>query len=177
MKESITKYMVQDHMDGEGEKSYLHRQLFNVNMRLYAINTAYYMFINNIISYMKVLFRLSYTDYEALKGVSGANIGIPFNIVVVADEDDEAFITMINPEIISYGDKKKSRKSNCGSLRLDKPIMVERYDKIEVKYYDELGSGVATTFTGKLASTIAHEIDHNNGITIEDRYLSRMTHE
>lgn len=165
--------MVQDHMDGEDEKSYLHKPLFNVNMRLFSDNKKYNKFVHSVITYMKSLFRVEYSDYDKLKGLSGANIGIPFNIVVVLNDNDK-FITMINPTVIDYDGDVKMRKSNCGSLRLSKPISVARFTEVVVQYYTEKGESKIDRFEGTIASTIDHEIDHNNGITIEDRQAEKV---
>jgi peptide deformylase len=69
-------------------------------------------------------------------------------------------------------DKKVATDSNCGSIRLEKPIKVGRYAEIEVEWYDEEGKfhkEWRNIETGSL--TIQHEIDHNLGILITERQV------
>jgi peptide deformylase len=81
---------------------------------------------------------------------------------------------MINPKIIKASEKMISTKSNCGSIKYREKITVKRHASIEVRYYDLEGNHWDETFTGKNGGfTIQHEIDHNNGIMITDRYLEQ----
>ncbi len=161
---TIADLLVQGHMKEEYDNSYLHIPLFDVNIRLYKTSQPYKDIISNIVEYMKSVFNMKFSDYGELKGLSGANIGIPFNIVVV-----DSTIVMINPKISRVSSSKTNRKSNCGSLRLPKFIDVVRYDIVHVSFFGMDGEKWTATFDGPLGSTVQHEIDHNNGITIEDR--------
>lgn len=146
------------------EKAFLHSTMFNVNIRLLKINKGYKQLIKSIIDYMNDILNKNYNDYSKLKGISGANVGIPFNIVV------SDFVYMINPIIINVSKETYLTKSNCGSLLLPKPIQVKRYKWIEVEYFDINGVKVVSDiFMRPLAGTIQHEIEHNNGILITDK--------
>jgi len=171
----ISNYSVQEYMKDEDEKSYLHRPLFNVNMRLYKSSKKYRKLIKNTIKYMKSLFGKEYYDYSKIKGVSGANLGIPFNIIVVLH--GKKIVPMINPKIthrivptINPNNEISIIKTNCGSLQLSKPITIKRFNKIRVQYTDIEGKYIFKYFDKPTSFTIQHEIDHNNGITVEDRY-------
>ena len=163
----ITDFIVQDHMEEEDNSSYLHVPLFNVNTRLYKTSRPYKEIISNIIEYMKSMFDMKFSDYGGLKGLSGANIGIPFNIIVVSEKYN--LIVMINPKIIDVSSSKTTRKSNCGSLRLSKSIDVMRHNVVRILFLDTDMEEHIIPISGPVGSTVQHEIDHNNGITIEDR--------
>ena len=154
----------------EDEKSYLHRPCFNVNIRLYKSSRRYRQIVQKSIRYMKSLFNKKYEDYPEIKGVSGANLAIPFNIIVV--KDGKKLIPMINPVTThtSQFNEMSIVRSNCGSLQLNEPITVKRFDKIRVRYINILGNYIYEFFDKPLSFTIQHEIDHNNGITIEDKH-------
>ena len=64
---------------------------------------------------MLEILNTKFSDYTKLQGISGANVGIPFNIIIVRDLDN--YIIMINPEILSKSKETKLVKSNCGSSR------------------------------------------------------------
>jgi peptide deformylase len=137
-----------------------------VNIRLFKENKAYKRMILHIVDYMCDCMDASYENYTDLCGISGANIGIPLNIIVVNLGEEET--VMLNPEIIDASEETRIAKSNCGSLNLPEPIEVERHKSVIVKYYDEDGvKKVKDIKEG--AGTTQHEIDHNKGIMILDR--------
>lgn len=101
--------------------------------------------------------------YKTPHGYSGANAGIPWNIIALADGT-----IMINPRITWHSEARKTSLSNCGSLTLKKPIKIWRYANVRGEYFDIQGN--PSTFEGYLP-TVQHEIDHNNGILITDRRI------
>lgn len=169
----------------------LRKRLSPVNMRLYESSGRYRDIILDIIQYMKDILDTNFENYTQGKGISGANIGIPFNIIVVrrpitsrtgkvitflSDKiklkrttQSYRYLVMINPRIIGKWGEKVTLKSNCGSLLLTKPVEIERYERISVHYSDINGKQKAKEFDLPISATIAHEIDHNNGILITDR--------
>lgn len=108
--------------------------------------------------------------YKKPHGYSGANAGIPFNIIALANGD-----IMVNPRYVPHevplGAYVKI-KSNCGSLLLEKPIEINRFGRITVKYIDYNSminlKPIEVSKTGFLP-TVQHEVDHNYGILITDR--------
>jgi peptide deformylase len=105
-----------------------------------------------------------YEDYPKLLGLSGANIGIPFNIISIYKN---GVIHIINPSIVKMSKQTRIVQSNCGSLRLSAKCSVVRREWIEVSYYDITGKHHQEKFTiAEGGATIQHEIDHNKGILI-----------
>lgn len=145
----------------------LHEKLFDVNIRLFKYNKEYRNMILGLLNYMKDLLNTKFEDYAELKGISGANVGIPFNLVVV--KNGKGTLKMVNPSYTAIDTfDKRTVKSNCGSINLEESIEVERYREVSVCYHDEAGERHDITIDGAFASTVQHEIDHNNGILITD---------
>jgi len=118
----IRDYLVQNR---ESNDQSLHSKLLNVNIRLFNGNREYYSIITIVIEYMKKLLARSFSDYPNLRGISGANIGIPINIIAFVDKKGRV-VVMINPLIREYSNEKRTVSSNCGSLVLSQAIKVER---------------------------------------------------
>lgn len=154
------------HIRNEEDKDVLTRRLFEVNMRLYGTSPIYKAIVDGCCQYIQWGATTTKDGYKKPHGFSGANAGIPFNIIGLADGT-----VIINPEIAGYSGEKISW-TNCGSLTLEKPIKVRRYAQVTVQgiqwggadltvhpYYDKTG----------YLPTHQHEIDHNNGVLITDR--------
>ncbi len=108
-----------------------------------------------------------YTDYPKLLGLSGANVGIPFNIISICKNNE--ITHMLNPIITKVSKQTHCVQSNCGSLCLSEKVPVIRREWIEVSYYDITGRHHQDKFTfADGGSTIQHEIEHNKGILIID---------
>lgn len=158
----IEYFMIQDGQEGD---DCLHRPGFNVNASMFIKNKAYNEIIHKVIEYMKTVLCTTFNDYGKLKGISGANIGIPFNIVAVLhNKKVEVFI---NPVVTKVSCSKVTVQSNCGSINLPKPISVDRHTWILVKWMDVEGNNHEKRFTD-IACTLQHEVDHNQGILITD---------
>ena len=151
------------HMKYPEDTDILTRRLFAVNMRLFNINSEYKKLVLDCCEYIKLRATTTKEGYTRPYGFSGANAGIPFNIIATRDG-----LVLINPEIIDHTAETKISRSNCGSLTLDNPINIYRYKYIKVQYYNI--SGKEEILEGYLP-TIQHEIDHNNGILISDRSI------
>jgi peptide deformylase len=95
----------------------LRKQLFDVPMRLFRNNYSFKHVILDIISHMKATLNSKYDDYPEVKGISGANVGIPYNIIVI--KVGEANKVFINP-LMGIRDKEEvvEVESNCGSIVL-----------------------------------------------------------
>jgi hypothetical protein len=146
----------------EDDKDILTRRLFDVNMRLFDTSPGYRQVVLAACKYIKLLATTEREGYKKPHGFSGANAGIPFNIIALADGS-----VMINPRIMSNHDASiRTSLSNCGSLMLDEPIEVWRWSKITFGYYDWNGKWHEQT---GYEPTVQHEIDHNKGILITDR--------
>jgi peptide deformylase len=151
----------------ESENDCLHRPLFNVNIRLFVDNVLYHKIILDVCDYMNLVMTQEYENYPKLAGLSGANIGIPFNIIALFKNDE--VVHMINPSIIKMSKQTRMVRSNCGSLNLKEKVSVARREWIDVSYYDIFGRHNQERFTiADGGATIQHEIDHNKGVLITD---------
>jgi peptide deformylase len=160
------------HIKHEEDKDILKRKLFDVNMRLFKTSSPYKRIVEDIIDYLFWALITKKDGYKMPDGMSGANLGIPFNIIGyrIADEP----IIMLNPKITRCYGYKIQVKSNCGSLTLDEPIAIERYEYIDIEYYDIDGNLKQVTGIDRKSGgfTIQHEIDHNLGVLITDRSIA-----
>lgn len=167
MKNSIKNFIIQDKED---DNDILHRKLFDVNMKLFNMNKGYHKLILNIVSYMKKVAKKRFEDYSPAKGISGANVGIPFNIIGVLDKNivKDKWVFFLNPEILSRSTERESVKSNCGSLLLKEPIKIKRHKWIELEYWNLEGEKKKQYFDSRYGYTIQHEVNHNKGVLIID---------
>ena len=156
------------HIKNEEDKDILTRKLFDVNIRLFNSNSQYRDIIFSICEYIKFSSKTEKEGYKKPHGWSGANAGIPFNIIAVNRQGNTDI--MINPKILkSYGTKIES-ESNCGSLTLEKPIKITRNEFIDIEYYKVDGKKYIENKVDRKSGglTIQHEIEHNLGILITD---------
>jgi hypothetical protein len=149
------------HMNNPVDRDILTRPLFDVNMRLFQTSATYNEIVQQCCAYLVWCSTTEKEGYKKPHGFSGANAGIPFNIIAVGDE------AMINPKIVSMKGRKIGL-SNCGSLTLEQPIKIWRWEEVTIEYFDTKGS--AKTKKGYYP-TEQHEIDHNNGILITQRQV------
>jgi len=84
-------------------------------------------------------------------------------------------IKMINPKIVSLGDKIKEREEGCLSIP-GYNADVKRPASLIVEYTDENKKNVTLNADDLLATCIQHEIDHLNGILFID-HISRLKRE
>ena len=84
-------------------------------------------------------------------------------------------IKMINPKLVSLGDKINEREEGCLSIP-GYNANVKRPASLIVEYTDENKKNVTLNADGLLATCIQHEIDHLNGILFID-HISRLKRE
>jgi len=146
-------------------------------MRLFKASIGYKSLILSVAKYMGTVTKKKFSDYSTPQGISGANIGVPLNIVGVKLTESAAKVCcghvgemffMLNPKVLYQSPETVITKSNCGSIRLPEKIEVKRHKEIEISYYDISGKENRGKFHGVFACTLAHEIDHNLGILITD---------
>lgn len=153
------------HVSNQEDIPFLNTKLFDVNMRLFKSSPWYRQIILDVCDYLKWSCSTKKEGYKQPHGCSGANIGIPLNIVAFMDNNEPKI--MINPKINKYHGEKKICRSNCGSLTLKKPIKVRRHEHIDIEFYDIEGNKNIWQKVGpKPGFTIQHEVDHNLGILI-----------
>ena len=96
-------------------------------------------------------------------------VGMAANMIgvskrVIAFDNEETHMVMLNPEIIK-GTGEYETQESCLSL-LGGPRKTKRYQKIKVRYQTLDFQTRLKTFTGWTAQIIQHEIDHCNGVLI-----------
>ncbi len=156
------------HINNPEDRDVLTRKLFNVNMRLFNTSIGYRTLVLDICKYIEWNTYTTKEGYKKPHGFSGANAGIPFNIIGV---NRGATDIMINPRITAYYGEISKSESNCGSLTLKKPIEIWRHEFIDIEYYRMNGKKCVEKKIGRGQGgyTIQHEVDHNLGILITER--------
>lgn len=94
-------------------------------------------------------------------GMAANMIGVRKRIIVFCDGPMQR--VLINPQIISASGEYEAEE---GCLSLAGVRRTKRYQRITVKYQDQLFKPRTETFEGFRAQIIQHEIDHCNGILI-----------
>lgn len=159
------------HISNPEDVDVLTRPLFDVNMRLFATSAEYKAIVLQVCDYIKWCCETEKEGYKKPHGWSGANAGIPFNIIAVM-RNGEA-VVMINPKILNNMGRVIPVMSNCGSLTLPESIRVDRHKYINLAYYDTSGQFCyeAAVDRAEMGFTIQHEVDHNLGTLITDRWM------
>jgi peptide deformylase len=103
-------------------------------------------------------------------GLAAPQVGKPVRVIVVdvANEDEDPHpYRMVNPEIVEASQEMRVTNEGCLSVP-DFYADVERADTITVKYLDEHGEQKVLKADGMLATCIAHEIEHLDGVLFVD---------
>lgn len=106
-------------------------------------------------------------------GLSANQIGLNkrmFAALLTDENGQDRPIAMYNPKIISHSQAMTYLPESEGCLSVDRPVQgfVPRYEKVQVKAYDEAGNEIKLRFKGFDAIVMQHEIDHLNGIMFYD---------
>lgn len=122
-------------------------------------------------STLKEMIRLTKTfkDPEGV-GLASTQVGLEESFFVAKDNDK--FICVINPKIVSVGKRTKTYFEGCLSV----PAMwgeVKRAINIKVSYQTPEGKTVVKPLKGVLAWIFQHETDHLNGILFSNRVLEQ----
>jgi peptide deformylase len=107
-------------------------------------------------------------------GLAAPQVGVARRIIVVDPAGDKAPprpLKMANPEIVWRSEEKKVHEEGCLSLPQEYD-MVERPDKIRVRYVDEHNELREIEADGLLSVVIQHEIDHLDGTLFVDHISS-----
>jgi peptide deformylase len=103
-------------------------------------------------------------------GLAAPQVGKPIRVIVVdlADKDEEPQpYRMVNPKIVDASEELRVTNEGCLSVP-DYYADVERADTITVEYQDENGEQHTLKAEGMLATCIAHEIEHLDGVLFVD---------
>lgn len=82
---------------------------------------------------------------------------------------DEHSWACFNPEIVKAYNDLTDFDEGCLSFP-GETCIIKRPDTIDVRYYDVSGIEVIEKLTGLASRCFQHELDHLNGITMQDRY-------
>ncbi len=94
-------------------------------------------------------------------GVAANMIGVSKRIIVF--DNDGAYMTMFNPEIIKCAEPYEAEE---GCLSLTGLRKTTRYRTIKVRYQNERFQVRTRSYSGWTAQIIQHAIDHCNGVLI-----------
>ena len=105
-------------------------------------------------------------------GLAAPQVGISRQVIVYdvrVDEDGKRERrALVNPEIVSYSEKREATEEGCLSLP-GIHVGVERAHGVKVRALDEKGKKVVIEATEMHARVLQHEIDHLHGIFFSDR--------
>lgn len=119
--------------------------------------------------------------YGTSLGISAPQIGVNKRVVVIGakkeaikynDAEEIQLTVMINPTWINCGEETDIQYEGCSSV----PIVrgkVERFKKIQLKYYDEEFQQVEKEATGFFARLVQHECDHLEGIQFIEKVVGK----
>ena len=113
-------------------------------------------------------------------GLAAPQVGITRRFLVMMTPDDEKIFKMINPRIVSYGDKTCTMEEGClsvlGGDNLPVYANVTRPESVVVEWTDETGKQLSAEMSGVPARIVQHETDHLDGVLFID-YLSGVKRE
>lgn len=112
-------------------------------------------------------------------GLSAVQVNRPVRLMIVYDQKQDRYLTMINPEIIQRSKKmtsglpeKEGRYEGCLSVP-GYYGLVKRHEAIQVRYLNLASETQNESFAGYTATIIQHELDHLDGILFIDRVLEQ----
>jgi peptide deformylase len=124
---------------------------------------------------VKLMADMLETMYDAPGiGLAAPQVGVTKRIIVVDPTREGRApqpLKMANPEIVWASDEKKLHEEGCLSLPQEYD-MVERPDKIRVRYVDENNKTQEIEADGLLSVVIQHEMDHLEGVLFVDHISS-----
>lgn len=98
-------------------------------------------------------------------GLAAPQVGVGKRIIVYVD--NEKAKVLINPIIVARK-KRISSKEKC--LSVEKEYIVQRYKYVKVKGLNKAGKRVTVRGkTSALSIRLQHEIDHLDGVTIDEK--------
>lgn len=100
-------------------------------------------------------------------GLSSAQVGYNRSIIVVSYGPENHI--MYNPEVIRSSNDKSKLSEGCLSFPGEE-FKVERPNTVLVTWLNGRNEKKTRMFSGYIARIIQHEIDHNEGVTMEMRY-------
>lgn len=107
-------------------------------------------------------------------GLSANQIGLNkrmFAAYLTDEKGQTKEYALFNPKVISHSAAMTYLPESEGCLSVDRIIQgfVPRYEKVQIKAYDEEGNELKLRFKGFPAIVMQHELDHLDGIMFYDR--------
>ena len=113
-------------------------------------------------------------------GLAAPQVGFASRFLVMMDPDSETIYRMINPSIISRGEKSCTMEEGCLSVLgpdgLPVYANVTRPESVVVEWTDEQGIKKTAQMSGLPARIVQHETDHLDGKLFID-YLPSVRRE
>jgi peptide deformylase len=164
----VSEHLLQDSIKEESDA--LRYILPDVNIRLFTSNEPYRKIVLHAIEYLEWHLKCIFEDATGVKGVSGAIVGIPWNIIAYKDQSNTTRVC-INPKIINESNTKITTKTSCGSFITKDNVYVKRCSTIDLEFHDINGQKVLQKGITKDMGgySIQHEVEHNQGICIVDK--------
>lgn len=103
-------------------------------------------------------------------GLAAPQIGSPLRLAVIDIEGKRT--VLINPKITSFSREKILFEEGCLSIP-GEYFLIERSERITVRYEDEHGQEMKQRASGLFAIVIQHEVDHLDGVLIFDRFKAQ----
>ena len=90
------------------------------------------------------------------------------------EPDPDKYEIYINPQIDTV-DKKSTQEGGEGCLSIPNiTLLIERYDKIKVRYYDTKGRVIKKPLSGFISRLFQHELNHLHGKLMFENPLSNI---
>lgn len=99
-------------------------------------------------------------------GLAANQVGVLKRVIIVMI--DEIPTVMINPEILEYSSNLCEMGEGCLSIP-DIYLNIQRPETIRVRFRDMKGRPHFNAYSGLVSRIIQHEIDHLNGITMDNK--------
>lgn len=108
-------------------------------------------------------------------GLAAPQVGKSLRLFIVRTNENQPFSIFINPEIVSRSeeiDKETKLLEGCLSI----PSIwgpVKRYKEVKIRYQTPEGKTQEESFSGLMATTIQHEMDHLDGLLFTARVVEQ----
>ncbi len=124
-------------------------------------------------THKKLIEKMKKTLAKEETGVGLAAPQVGKNIRIILAVLGKKTTVLINPEILTHS--KTSNLDDEGCLSIPQQFgKVERWNKIELKFYDEKFTPKTRTLSDFDARVIQHEIDHLDGILFTDKVIGEI---
>ena len=101
-------------------------------------------------------------------GIAAVQVGV-LKRVIIAVDNDENNVAIINPEIIEKSGERESHEG-CLSVRNIHGVVI-RPAFVKVKGLDVNGKEIIVIGEKRMANVLSHEIDHLDGILFTDKMI------